>query len=104
MLTFTRTACILGSLEQQTSQLNQEIEMNAPKLEISRTQRNGKPAIQLIVRYATPELRALLDTLNIVPVADISNCRSIICTTPAELDAARQPLASFFDAQGNWAA
>src|SRR5574343_148540 len=58
-----------------------------PTLSINRTHLNGKPAIELVVRHATAELRPILDGLGILPTVDMANRRSIICTTPAELDA-----------------
>ena len=73
--------------------------MDAPKLEIVRTQKDGKPAIELVVRNATAAMRPILDALGIVPTVDIANRRSIICTTPQELDAARAPIIKFFDHQ-----
>lgn len=73
-----------------------------PTLSINRTHLNGKPAVELVVRHATAELRPILDGLGILPTVDMANRRSIICTTPAELDAARDPLKDMFDARGNW--
>jgi hypothetical protein len=61
-------------------------------MQLQRVEKGGKPAIRLVVRNASAELRVLLDTLGILPVCDIANCREIICSTPAELDAARNPL------------
>jgi len=78
--------------------------MDNPKLQIERITVNGKPAIELIIRNATKDLRQVLDGLGIKPTADISNRRSIVCATPAELDAARNPLAVFFDRNGEWIA
>lgn len=85
-------------------QLTKGETMGSPKLSVSRTMLNGRPAVELIVTNATAELRTLLDGLGIVPVSDMANRRSIVCTTPAELDAARDPLKTMFDAQGNWIA
>lgn len=78
--------------------------MNAPKFEVFRTQVNGKPAVELVVRnsMASPELHAVIDALGYIATTNIANRRSIICTTPAEIDAARNPLVKFFDAKGNF--
>lgn len=78
--------------------------MNAPKFEICRTQVNGKPAVELVVRnsLSCPELHAIIDALGYIATPDIANRRSIVCTTPIEVDAARNPLIKFFDAKGNF--
>ena len=78
--------------------------MEKPKFEVHRIKINGQIAIDLIVRNATysPELDALTTKLGYRPVEDIGNCRSVRCTTPAEVDAARAPLISLFDAKGEW--
>lgn len=78
--------------------------MNAPKIELFRTQANGKPAVEIVVRnsLACPELHSLIVSLGYVATPEIANRRSIICSTPAEIDAARNPLVKFFDAKGNF--
>ena len=76
--------------------------MDKPTMSINKTMMSGKPAIELVVRHATAELRTILDGLGILPSVDMANRRSIICTTPAELDAARNPLKTMFDDKGNW--
>ena len=76
--------------------------MDNPRLRIERTQKDGKMAIEVIVNNANAELRQLLDSLGYAPTEDILNRCSIVCTTPAELDAARNPLASLFDKTGAW--
>lgn len=76
--------------------------MDAPILSVHKIHINGKPAIELVVRNATAALRPILDELGILPTPDIANRRSIICTTPSELDAARNPLRHMFDDTGNW--
>jgi hypothetical protein len=91
-------------METQSTNTNQEDSMTTPTLSIHRTCCNGKPAIELVVCNAPAELRTILDGLNILPVPDMANRRSIICKTPVELDAARDPLKSMFDAKGNWIA
>ena len=70
--------------------------MDKPKIELFRTQANGKPVIELVVRNATAEMRPILDSLGIVPTVGIFNRRSIFCSTPEALDAARDPIAHFF--------
>lgn len=74
--------------------------VNQPKLEILKTTKMGKPAIEIVVRNANAILRPLLDSIGIIPTPDISNRRGLICATPAELDTARAPLAKFFDKTG----
>jgi hypothetical protein len=59
---------------------------------------NGK--ILLVVKNAPESLRPVLDGLGIF-ADDMTNRRSILCSNAAELDAARNPLRSYFDAQGN---
>lgn len=79
--------------------------MDKPKFEVSRVIVEGKVVgVDLIVRNATysPELGALTTNLGYRPDEDISNCRRVRCTTPAEIDAARAPLVSLFDAKGEW--
>ena len=72
------------------------------KLELARTQKNGKTAIELIVWDAPASLRPLLDDLGILPSVDMQGRRSRICLSPVELDTARDPLRSYFDKAGNW--
>lgn len=79
--------------------------MNKPKFEVSRVIVGGKVVgVDLIVRNATysPELDTLTTNLGFRPVEDISNCRRVRCTNPAEIDSARAPLISLFDAKGEW--
>ncbi len=76
--------------------------MSNPTLQLEKVMKDGKPAIRLVVRYATPELRELLDTLGVTPDCSIANCRTIVCGTPAELDAVRKPLIPMFDSKGQW--
>lgn len=70
--------------------------MDKPKLEIIRTVANGKPAIELVVRNATPAMYPILDNLGFAATEHLSNRRSIICSNAAELDAARNPIINFF--------
>lgn len=78
--------------------------MNKPKFEVQRSKVDGAVVIDLIVRNATYDagLDAVTTSLGYMTVEDISNCRKIRCTTPAEVDAARTPLLSMFDAKGEW--
>ena len=76
--------------------------MTTPTLRLEKVMKGGKPAIRLVVRYATPELRTMLDGLGITPDCTIANYRTIVCASPAELDAARNPLMPLFDAKGEW--
>lgn len=70
----------------------------APKFEIFRTRKNGKPALEVVVRNASsnPLLLAECERLGLTPTIDMSNRRSVIVRTPAELDAIRDPLKKFF--------
>ena len=62
-------------------------------LALSKIMKDGKLAILVQVRgNVGDENRAKLDALNMTPVCDISNCRQITVTTPAELDAIRNAL------------
>jgi len=62
---------------------------------LERVMSGGKPAIRLVVRGADAKMREICDGLGIMPVCDIANCRDRICTTPAELDACREPLRKY---------
>ncbi len=72
--------------------------MNAPKLEARRIMVDGKIAVEFIVRnsMANIELHSAIEALGYKPVTDISNARSIVCNTPEEASAARDPIAKFF--------
>jgi hypothetical protein len=80
--------------------------MTAPRFTASRTTKNGKPAIELVVRNTTQkdhaDFRALLDGLGYGHASGIDNARRIVCTTPEEIDSARTPIAKFFNAKGEW--
>ena len=71
----------------------------ATTFEIARTTLNGKPAVELVVRWATaiPAIDALTLSLGYTPTVGISNRRSIICADAASIDAAREPIMPFFD-------
>lgn len=76
--------------------------MNKPKFSAHRIMHLGKPAVELVVNHVNNEMRPLLETLGYVPTVDMINRRSIICTCPAEVDAARNPLVPYFDATGTY--
>ena len=80
--------------------------ITTPIFTASRVSNDGEPAIELAVRNTTQkdhaELRAMLDALGYSPASGIDNARRIVCTTAAEIDAARNPIAKFFDAAGRW--
>lgn len=78
--------------------------MNTPKFEIQYHVNNGKVQIELIVWYSTfsDELHNLVVDLGYKLTTDVSGRRSIMCSTPAEFDAARNPILKFFDAKGDW--
>ena len=66
---------------------------------------DGKPAINAMVENADKceELYSLVCELGFELVPGIANLRCIKCTTPQELDRVRNPIARFFDAQGQFA-
>lgn len=78
--------------------------MEKPKFEMFRIQKDGKPAVELVVRNSmySEELHNLVEELGYKPTVDIRNRCSIVCTSPAEVDAARNPLVKFFDEKGEW--
>jgi hypothetical protein len=79
--------------------------MSAPcTLSACQTNQDGKLAVELIVRHAPASLRPLLDSLGYECSVDMMGRRSIICTTPAAIDAARNPLATLFDKTGKFIA
>lgn len=71
-----------------------------------RIMKDGKPAIEFAVRNTThkdhSEFRAMLDTLGYSPASGIDSARKIVCCTVEEIDAARNPIAKFFDSKGEW--
>lgn len=77
-----------------------------PRFTASRTTKDGIPAVELVVRNTTQkdhaDLRHLLDSLGYGPASGIDNARRILCTTAAGIDAARNPIADFFTAAGEW--
>lgn len=74
------------------------MDKQAPKFEILRTQKDGKPALEVVVYNArsNPALLAECERLGLTPTTDMSNRRSVVVSTPAELDAIREPLKKFF--------
>ena len=78
--------------------------MNTPKFEIQRHVNNGKVQIELIVWCSTfsDELHNIVVDLGYKLTTDVSGRRSIMCSTPEEVDAARKPILKFFDAKGDW--
>lgn len=77
-----------------------------PQFAIRRIVKDGKPAVEMMVHHTTQqehaEFRALLDGLGYGPASGMSNTKSIVCTTAAQIDAARNPIAKFFDSKGIW--
>lgn len=75
----------------------------APKMIVTRIAWQGKTAVSVMVTGIIPAaLRDALDIAGVLPVAGLANTRERICTTPAEVDAARAPLKSYFGARGEW--
>jgi len=72
--------------------------MNEPKFEINRIQCEGKPAVECVVwnSISNPELHKVVEELGYQLTPGIENRRRVICKTPAEVDAVRNPLAKFF--------
>lgn len=56
--------------------------------------------VQLHISNPTPVVKPILEKLGYRLVPDIFNFYDIICTTPAELDAARNPIKQFFNPDG----
>lgn len=80
-------------------------QIGTPQFSAHRTAVNSQPAVELVVRNSTYDqaLHDLVVRLGYQPTPDIANRRAIICTTPAEVDAAREPLKHFFRSDGSWA-
>ena len=78
--------------------------MNTPKFEIQRHIKDGKVQIEMIVWNSTfsDELHDLVVALGYKLTTDITGRRSVFCLTPAEVDAARNPVMKFFNAKGEW--
>mgnify|MGYP001183610703 CR=1 FL=1 len=76
--------------------------MKTTQLVLQRMTIDHKPAIRIIVRnaYLVDGMTRLLNSLGIVPTIDIANQREITCFTADEINAAREPLRKYFDAQG----
>lgn len=77
--------------------------MAKAKLELQKHIKDGKVQIEIIVwnSYAKEELHNLVVALGYELTTDITGRRSIFCSTPAEVDAARNPIVKFFDAKGD---
>jgi len=80
--------------------------MTKPQFAITRTTKDGKPAVELVVRNTTKtehaDFRALLDSLGYGAASGMDNAKRIVCTTPEQIDAARNPIKPYFDAKGFW--
>ena len=72
--------------------------MNAAKFEAHRTQKDGKPAVEFVVRnsMSNPALHAECIRLGVEPSVGISNRRAIICTTPEAIIAIQTAMRPFF--------
>lgn len=67
--------------------------MTKATIALNRVTINGRTGIEIVIRNgAQAGIADLLDSLGIVPTADIANRRSKVCYTAEELDAARNPL------------
>jgi len=75
--------------------------MASPELKATRISKGGKPAVQLTISNASG-LGATLTSLGYVGGAYTGYTYSIVCTTPAEIDAARNPIAHLFGHAGKW--
>ena len=77
--------------------------MTKAKLELQKHIKDGKVQIEIIVwnSCANEELHNLVVALGYELTTDITGRRSIFCSTPAEVDAARNPIIKFFDAKGD---
>ena len=78
--------------------------MKTPKFEIQRHITNGKVSIELIIWNSTysEELHEIACKVGYELTTDVTGRRSIMCSTPSEVDAARNPVMKFFDAKGDW--
>lgn len=75
---------------------------HSPKFELHKIHYKGASAVELVIRYANAELRALADKLGYKRDDTIANRRAIICTNQDQVDAARDPLIPFFNADGEY--
>jgi len=75
-----------------------------PRFSVRRYDNNGNVRIEMTVQNAMycSELQALVEQLGYEPTPGISNHRTINCLSPAEVDAARNPITKFFNADGTW--
>lgn len=75
--------------------------MDKATMTVAREYYAGKQTVCVYVRgKIDDELRPVLDAAGYELVDDTNNCRRVRCTTPAELNAAREPLRPYFNAQG----
>jgi len=77
-------------------------EKAAPRLAIEKTSLDDKPALRLVVFNAIPELCGLLDELGVLPELANPERRSIVRSTPKELNAACGPLQYLFGENLEW--
>ena len=72
--------------------------MTQATFEALRTSKNGKPAIEFVVRNSTanPALHAECIRLGMDLTVDIANRRAIICTTKDEITAIQTAMRPFF--------
>lgn len=75
--------------------------MDKPKFEV---QRAGAKGVELVIRNSlySAELHSIINALGYEPTAGVSNRESIFCTTAEQIEAARNPIARFFNARGEW--
>lgn len=81
-----------------------EKKMEKPTFKAYRIQKDGKPAVELVVRNSlySKELHETVQNLGYELTVDMRNRRSIVCTSPEEVNTARDPLVKFFDEKGEW--
>jgi hypothetical protein len=72
---------------------------NTPKLALARGN-NNTIVLKVLHAYGSA-IDELTTSLGILPDG-LADSRSIVCSSPQELDAARNPLAHYFDARGEW--
>jgi len=72
-----------------------------PRLFLTKEIHNGKPHIRITVVCNTQLIR-ITDGLGYSDIADQANHRTILCSSPAALDAARDPISHLFDHRGGY--
>jgi len=72
--------------------------MTDAKFEANRTQKDGKPAVEFVVRnsMSNPALHAECVRLGIEPTVGIANRRAIVCTTTEEIRSIQSAMRPFF--------